>query len=85
MIVDDRELAIAEAIFPQPAETRAAHATRLLGSAPLHRVQKETLVREVLTMMARDRIDAVLVMDFHRLIGIFTATDACRCFAERLH
>ncbi len=38
----------------------------------------------VLEVMAEKRIDAVLVSRHGDLAGIFTATDACRLFAQRL-
>ena len=38
----------------------------------------------VLLRMAETRIDAVLVVKGGKLAGIFTMTDACRCFAEFL-
>ena len=44
-------------------------------SAPLDRVLKE---------MANRRLGAALVVKDERLAGIFTLTDACRCFAESL-
>ncbi len=34
--------------------------------------------------MAENRLDAALVVKKGRLAGIFTLTDACRCFAEHL-
>lgn len=36
------------------------------------------------TLMAERRIGSVLVTSKGRLVGIFTATDACRCFADYL-
>jgi acetoin utilization protein AcuB len=44
-------------------------------SAPLDRV---------LEVMAKQRLGAALVVKDDRLAGIFTLTDACRCFAESL-
>lgn len=44
-------------------------------SAPLDRV---------LQQMAEQRLGAALVVKDERLAGIFTLTDACRCFAESL-
>jgi acetoin utilization protein AcuB len=39
----------------------------------------------VLTHMAEKQIGSALVVKEDRLVGIFTTTDACRCFAELLH
>ncbi len=44
----------------------------------------ETPLRDVLTDMAERHIGAVVVTAHGRLAGIFTATDACRAFAEHL-
>lgn len=38
----------------------------------------------VVTMMARDRVDAVVVTRQGRLAGIFSTSDACRVLAELL-
>jgi acetoin utilization protein AcuB len=37
---------------------------------------------EVLEFMVEERCDCALVMDCGKLVGIFTATDACRVLAE---
>ncbi len=39
---------------------------------------------QVLSRMARLQVGSVLVVKEERLAGIFTFTDACRCFAECL-
>lgn len=38
----------------------------------------------VLAEMARRRIGSVVITDGGKVTGLFTATDACRCFAEHL-
>ncbi len=38
----------------------------------------------VLTEMAQRRIGSVVVSQDGKAVGLFTATDACRCFAEHL-
>lgn len=82
MVVGERDLGVAEAIFPDAKLTPAAHAARLIGCPDARHVDRTALVRDVLADMARDRLDAVLIMDFGRLIGIFTTTDACRYLAD---
>ena len=47
-------------------------------------VDLEQPLREVLRAMAERHIDATIVTAHGRLAGIFTATDACRVFAEHL-
>lgn len=44
----------------------------------------ETPLYEVLNIMAERHIGAVVATTHGRLAGIFTATDACRAFAEHL-
>jgi acetoin utilization protein AcuB len=48
-------------------------------------VEPETPLDAVVAEMARRRIGSALVARSERLLGIFTATDACRLFAEALH
>ena len=38
----------------------------------------------VLEQMASRRIGSAVIMDQGKIAGVFTATDACRCFAEHL-
>ena len=38
----------------------------------------------VLELMASRRIGSEVIMDQGKIAGVFTATDACRCFAEHL-
>jgi CBS domain-containing protein len=38
----------------------------------------------VLREMAERRIGSTIVTDGGKIVGLFTATDACRCFAEFL-
>lgn len=47
-------------------------------------VAPETPLDEVVEEMARRRIGSALVARHGRLLGIFTATDACRLYAEAL-
>ena len=85
-IVSDRDLRVAEVIFAEMRDTRAAHAVRLLESAaPVRRVARDAPLDAVLDDMFHERNDAVLVVDGERLVGILTAADACRILSERLH
>lgn len=47
-------------------------------------VEPETRLDAVVDEMARRRIGSALVARHGRLLGIFTATDACRLYAEAL-
>jgi CBS domain-containing protein len=83
-MVCERDLTIAETIVPDTKKTPAAHIVRLIGGSSLHRVTPDTNVDAVLDDMFRHHRDAVLVVDGKRLVGIFTASDACRILAESL-
>ena len=83
-IVADRDLAVAEAVFDRDERPRAAHVVRLLGAAHAHRAAPHDGVDQVLREMLEQRCDAVLVVDEGRLVGIFTAVDACRVLAGAL-
>ena len=48
-------------------------------------VDLNTALADVLTTMAQRHIGAALVTKNGQLAGIFTAMDACRVFADRLH
>lgn len=43
-----------------------------------------TRLAEVLAAMAERRVDAAIVTRHDKLVGVFTASDACRAFAELL-
>lgn len=50
----------------------------------VHVVAPEVALDAVLAHMAQTHIDVVCVVKDGRLVGIYTFTDACRQFAERL-
>jgi CBS domain-containing protein len=83
-MVCERDLSIAETIFKETKQARAAHVVRLLGNVKVHRVALDAPLASVLDEMCGERLDAVLVVDGDRLVGIFTATDACRILASGL-
>lgn len=83
-MVSDRDLRVAEAVFREVSRARALHSVRLLGTEPVRRVAHDASLDEVLQEMFRDRLEAVLVVDGERLVGILSASDACRLLAEQL-
>jgi CBS domain-containing protein len=83
-MVCERDLTIAEAIVSETKKTPAAHIVRLIGGDTLHRVAPSASVDSVLDNMFRHHRDAVLVVAEKRLVGIFTASDACRILADSL-
>ena len=48
-------------------------------------VSPETPLDEVVGNMAEHKYGCVVVMQNHKVVGIFTTVDACRAFAEMLH
>lgn len=53
-------------------------------SLEVYRVAPEEALDRVLSEMAERRIGSAIVTEGERIAGLFTATDACRCFAEHL-
>ena len=53
-------------------------------SLEVYRVAPEEPLDAVLAELAARRIGSVVVTEGERIAGLFTATDACRCFAEHL-
>jgi len=47
-------------------------------------VAPDTPLDEVLMHLSKSHDDAVLVVEAEKLVGIFTTTDVCRCYAEVL-
>jgi len=47
-------------------------------------VRPDSKLDEVVELMAEKKIGSVLVVDHHRLVGIFTTTDALRAFGDLL-
>jgi acetoin utilization protein AcuB len=45
----------------------------------------EASLDEVVSILAERKIGSALVVDNHKLVGIFTATDALQAFVEHLH
>jgi acetoin utilization protein AcuB len=48
-------------------------------------VSPESPIDEVVSEMAERKYGCVVVMQNHKVVGIFTTVDACRAFADMLH
>jgi CBS domain-containing membrane protein len=83
-MVYERDLSVAETIFEKSYQTQAAYVVRLLGGARLRTVALDAPVDVVLADMLHEHLDAVVVVDAERVVGIFTATDACRMLAAAM-
>jgi CBS domain-containing membrane protein len=83
-VVSDRDLRVAEAVYPDPSEARALRAIQLVGTEGRHVVDAAASLDAVLLDMSERRLDAVLVVARGRLVGILTAVDACRMLGLHL-
>ena len=72
-VVSDRDLA-----------SGAGATVRDVCSLDVYSVKPKARLDEVLDEMAERRLGCTVVTKGGEAVGIFTATDACRCFAEHL-
>jgi CBS domain-containing protein len=82
-IISDRDIAALEN-DPRSGSLVSRMTVRDLCSFDCYSVGSGTALPEVLLEMAERRIGSVLVTDGNKVLGVFTATDACRVFAEHL-
>lgn len=54
-------------------------------TAKPYMVKPSSPLDEVVTEMARSKVGSAVVVDNHRVVGLFTATDALGALAELLH
>jgi acetoin utilization protein AcuB len=82
-IVSDRDMSRLES---DPAWERRAESllVRDVCTVDFYAVDPDTPLDEVLMEMAQRRIGSVIVARGGQIVGLFTMTDACRCFAEHL-
>ena len=81
-ILSDRDIAFASS--GAAGELCDRLRVRDVCSLEVYRVAPDEPLEAVLTEMAERRIGSVVVVEGERIAGLFTATDACRCFAEHL-
>lgn len=81
-VVSDRDLRLALSI-------RGVEATKTtveeIATTELFLVKPESKLDDVVKTMAEKKIGSVLVVDNHRLVGIFTTIDALKALHELLH
>lgn len=83
-LISDRDIKLMlgpEFDYPDPRELKVGE---VMVEAP-YTADLETPLGQVLRQMADRHIGAALVTREGRLAGIFTATDACRLFADAIH
>lgn len=83
-VVSDRDLRVAETVYPDPKDASAACAIDLVGKDRPHAVAPTASLADVLLEMHAHRVDAVLVVDRGRLVGILSALDACRLLGDHI-
>lgn len=81
-VVSDRDLAVSSNAPDPDLMTRMR--VRDVCSLDVYAVGPDEPLDDVLAEMAERRLGSAVVVDHGKLAGIFTATDACRCFAEHL-
>ena len=79
-VITDQEMRQAAALGGADTPTRVGD----LALSEVCRVDISTPLDLVLSEMAGRLLDSALVLKGGKLVGIFTATDACRAFAELL-
>lgn len=78
-VVSDRDLKLALSLNGvDPEVTKVSE----ISSDEVFLVKPQARLDEVVKIMSEKKIGSVLVVDNHRLVGIFTTTDALRAFAE---
>lgn len=81
-ILSDRDLNLIETlrdVDPALVTVDDAMSTNTYCVAP------DTPLDEVVATMAETKYGCAVVMQNHKLVGIFTTVDACRAFSELLH
>ncbi|MCP4006512.1 MAG: CBS domain-containing protein [bacterium] len=82
-VITDRDIGLA--VGPSPIPEAEDLAIRALSVLDAYSIDIATPLRDVLLDMADRHIGSALVTKRGKLAGIFTATDACRCFGEYLN
>ena len=81
-IISDRDLKLSQAVADdQQFNDRIAGAICL---RTVYTVQPTEHAKKVLAYMGKMRIGSAMVVDNDKLVGIFTAVDACKAFAGYL-
>ncbi len=81
-VISDRDIAFT-ANSPETG-LRDRLRVRDVCSLDLYAVEVSEPLERVLTEMAERHIGSVIITENDKISGIFTATDACRCFAQFL-
>lgn len=82
-IVTDRDIKMHQAISGDPTFHETAVVASVLKANP-YAVPPATPARDVVRYMVDNHIGSALIVEDGKLLGIFTAMDACRVLAECL-
>lgn len=80
-VISERDLSLIMSLTEDFGELFETTVGDICSSAP-YVVELHTPLAEVLLEMAKRHIGSALVVRNAKLAGIFTTTDACRCFGE---
>jgi CBS domain-containing protein len=81
-IVSDRDIAFSSNVSESDLADRLR--VRDVCSLDVYAVQPDEPLDTVLSKMAASHLGSVVVTEHGKIAGVFTVTDACRCFAEYL-
>jgi CBS domain-containing protein len=81
-VVSDRDIAFA--INSPDSALRSRLRVREVCSLDVYAADTSEPLERVLSEMAERHIGSVIVTEGEKIAGVFTATDACRCFAAFL-
>lgn len=80
-VISDRDVKLALSLNGvDPAITKVSE----ISSDEVFLVKPQARIDEAIKIMAEKKIGSILVVDNHKLVGIFTTTDALRAFTELL-
>ena len=82
-VVTDRDVAALEN-DPNASALASGSSVREVCSLDHYSVGPDAALHDVLEVMAERRIGSAIVTEADRIVGLFTATDACRVLAEHL-
>ena len=80
-VISDRDIELALSIA-QHVIDESEVSVREVCSSPAYAVHRGEKLDNVAIQMWEHRIGSALVVDEEKIVGIFTASDACRCLGE---
>ena len=81
-LLSDRDLNLVETL--REVDPKSVTVDEAMTSDP-YSVSPDTALDEVVATMAEHKYGCAIVVQNHKVVGMFTTVDACRAFAELLH